>query len=175
MIERVEDEIILSSESLRSRESEITERLVNLPADEVPSVLWQLSQIDGVVSRLRTVAETRADTGAWTEAVGEGQAWRDPQGDYWEFGPTWKHEVSDPDGLRAALIALAKDRSDLTAQSFIRSAFRMKLEVLQTPLTTISKIDKAYRDVVNDFRKWKRSGTAHLKRVDLTAKKKEPA
>lgn len=151
---------------LRALEQRLMEGISTMDAVLVPDALYEISEWDKTIGRIRQTIEAKAAGGAWAEAVTPGAAWKGPDGQFYKFGPSWSRKASDVEGLRTALVALVKEKKDLQAAELVNQAFRVKLEVLLTPLDSLAKMGQDYADAINEFVAWKPSGVAHLRPVE---------
>ena len=155
--------------SLADLERRITEHLATMPASAVPATLYEITNWEKALNRIKAVVEAKA-AAVWDEAVPFGAAWKGPDGEAYVFDGTHSRKVTDIDGLRVALREVMMERAKETKPNIaldialIDATFRQKVEILMTPLNELAEIDPRYREVRDDFATWSH-GPRHLRRV----------
>ncbi len=154
--------------SLADVERRITEYLATMMPDHVPGTLFEIDGWFRTMQRIRQVVEAKAEA-VWSEAVPKNDAgkreWVGPDGDAYDFKQPRSRTTDDPEGLRADLIATARERGDVDALPIIEAAFPVKRDLRVTPLDTLAERDESYAASVSEFLKWKDTGKPHLARV----------
>lgn len=152
-------------------EEDLIKKIISLAPADLPGVTLHIRALRETLKRLEDVAEASCGD-KWSEIGLLDGAWKSPDGSYYKYHGAFKREVADPDGLRAALVEAIKEKQDTGAAPLLRDAFRVKTEVLQTPLSTLEKMSSRYEDIIKDFRRW-HEGPKHLTKIETTAKERK--
>lgn len=154
-------------------EARVMAHVATMPARQVPATLYEIEGWFRTMQRIRQTIEAKADS-VWDEAVPFGGAWKGPDGEAYVFDAAHSRKVSDPEGMREALLSAWDERHKNTepgsARAFeerrlIMAAFPHKIDVKLTPVNQLAEIDPRYKDVRDEFCSWS-SGPKHLKPLD---------
>lgn len=165
------DNVALMLSGLQIDKDALMAAIVGLPAEDVPGVVDHFGALKSTFEFLTKTGEARLDK-EWNAITAETKGlWTAPDGTQREYVGAGRNEVSDPEGLKAALEAIYNEVKpppgglrDPHEVSMIEECFETKLEAKLTPLASLEKIEK-YGAAIRDFRVW-RSGPKHLKVIE---------